>query len=163
MNSRDAIQLNLDMATMVCTMYLADLDDRDLLVRPSPGCNHIAWQLGHLIANEHAMMELLKPGSMPSLPAGFAEKHTTATSRLDSASAFYSKAEYLQHYQAQRQGTIALLKGQSDADLDQPAPEKFQAYCKNRGDLFSLQGSHVLMHVGQWAVVRRNLGRAPLF
>ena len=84
MNSRDAIQLNLDMATMVCTMYLADLDDRDLLVRPSPGCNHIAWQLGHLIANEHAMMELLKPGSMPPLPAGFAEKHTTATSRLDS-------------------------------------------------------------------------------
>ena len=163
MNARDAIQLNLDMANMVCTAYLADLDDRDLLVRPGPGCNHIAWQMGHLIGSEHEMMELVKPGSMPALPAGFSDRHNKATSRIDSASAFLSKEEYLALYHQQRQATLALLKSQSDADLDLPAPEKFRAYCKSRGDLFSLQGSHVLMHVGQWAVVRRKLGHPPLF
>lgn len=109
------------------------------------------------------MMEMVKPGSMPALPAGFADRHSKATSRIDSASAFLSKGEYLDLYQQQRQGTLSLLRGQSDADLDRPAPEKFQAYCKSRGDLFSLQGSHVMMHVGQWAVVRRKLGRPPLF
>lgn len=163
MNARDAIQLNLDMANMVCSAYLGDLDDRDLLVRPGAGCNHIAWQLGHLIGSEHEMMELVKPGSMPPLPVGFTDRHTKATSRIDSASAFLSKGEYLDLYQQQRQGTLALLRAQSDAELDLPAPEKFQAYCKSRGDLFSLQGSHLMMHVGQWAVVRRKLGRQPLF
>jgi hypothetical protein len=163
MNARDAIQLNLDMANMVCGAYLADLEDRDLLVRPGPGCNHIAWQLGHLIESEHDMMELVKPGSMSPLPVGFGDRHTKSTSRIDSASAFLSKGEYLELYQQQRQGTLALLRAQSDAELDLPAPEKFQAYSKSRGDLFSLQGSHLMMHVGQWAVVRRKLGRPPLF
>jgi hypothetical protein len=31
------------------------------------------------------------------------------------------------------------------------------------GDVFSMQGGHLLMHAGQWAVVRRKLGRKPLF
>ena len=29
--------------------------------------------------------------------------------------------------------------------------------------MFSLFGSHWLMHCGQWAVVRRELGRKPIF
>jgi hypothetical protein len=31
------------------------------------------------------------------------------------------------------------------------------------GALFSVEGSHWLMHAGQWAVIRRQLGRKPLF
>jgi hypothetical protein len=29
--------------------------------------------------------------------------------------------------------------------------------------VFSMQGSHWMMHAGQWAVLRRKLGRPPLF
>ena len=31
------------------------------------------------------------------------------------------------------------------------------------GAAFSMQGGHWLMHAGQWAVVRRQLGREPIF
>src|SRR4029078_8537321 len=88
MNAREAIKLNINTAHMICQGYLADLTDADLLVRPVPGANHIAWQLGHLLTGEHEMMQEAYPGSMPALPAGFAEKYTNDTSKLDSASAF---------------------------------------------------------------------------
>jgi len=31
------------------------------------------------------------------------------------------------------------------------------------GAMFSMHGTHYVMHAGQWAVVRRQLGRKPLF
>lgn len=163
MNSREAIKLSLDTSDMIVKMYLGDLEDADLLVRPIPGTNHIAWQLGHLITSENQFINEVAPGSMPALPPGFAERHASANSRLDSASAFLSKAEYLKLYDQQRAATIAALNRLSDADLDKPSPEKFRQYTKNVGDCFSLQGSHFLMHAGQWAIIRRKLGRAPLF
>ena len=75
------IQSNLDCANMICQSYLADLTDADLLARPAPGANHISWQLGHLLTSEHGMLEQAFPGSMPVLPAGFAEKYTNDTSK----------------------------------------------------------------------------------
>ena len=37
--------------------------------------NPIALQLGHLIASERMIVEMVTPGVSPPLPAGFAEKH----------------------------------------------------------------------------------------
>ena len=59
--------------------------------------------------------------------------------------------------------TLAKLAALTDADLDQPAPEAYRHFMRNIGDLFTIQGSHAMMHAGQWAVVRRKLGRPPLF
>ena len=56
MNARDAIKLNINSANMICQGYLADLTDAELLIRPVPGANHIAWQLGHLLVGEHGRL-----------------------------------------------------------------------------------------------------------
>ena len=56
MTQIDVIKNTIDMGHMVLTTYLSDLSDADLMVRAVPGTNHIAWQLGHLIASEHQMM-----------------------------------------------------------------------------------------------------------
>ncbi|MEX0819769.1 MAG: DinB family protein, partial [Pirellulaceae bacterium] len=66
-------------------------------------------------------------------------------------------------YQEQRAGTLAALAKLSDEDLDKPSPEAIQSYAPNVAAAFSMQGSHWLMHAGQWAVVRRQLGKPPLF
>jgi len=73
------------------------------------------------------------------------------------------QAEYLKLHAEQRAGTKALLDKVTDGDLDKPGPEAFRAYCPTIAALFALQGSHWLMHAGQWAVIRRKLGRPPLF
>ena len=163
MNAREAIRLNIDSANMICQSYLADMTDAELLVRPVPGANHTAWQLGHLLVSEYEMVELACPGSMPPLPAGFAEKYTPDTSKLDSPGAFHPKSAYMNIYEQQRAGTLKALDKLSDADFDKPGPEKFKDFVKNLGDLFSMQGTHWLMHAGQWAVTRRKLGRKPIF
>ncbi|MSR59632.1 MAG: DinB family protein [Planctomycetaceae bacterium] len=163
MNARDAIRLGLNQSNMVVQMYLGDLTDAELLVRPVPGTNHIAWQLGHLLSSSHQMIETVCPGVMAPLPAGFADKYTAESSKFDSPSAFHSKALYMSLYEQHREGTQKALEKITDADLDKPSPESFKAYAPTHGDILMFQSSHWLMHAGQWAVTRRKLGRAPLF
>jgi hypothetical protein len=160
MNVREAVKLSIDTGEFVSLAYLEDLTDAEMLRRPHPGCNHINWQIGHLIAAENMMIEKVAPGSMPALPAGFAEKYTKDTATSDDATKFAKKSELLQTYKAQRAGTLAALSKVSDADFDKPTGLD---YAPTVGSLFSLQGSHWLMHAGQWAVLRRQLGRKPLF
>jgi hypothetical protein len=106
------------------------------------------------------MTSIVAPGTMPPLPAGFAEKYTKDTATSDNAASFLKKAELLKVFEEQRAGTLKALEKQSDADLDKPTGV---AYAPTVGAMFSMQGTHWVMHAGQWAVVRRQLGRKPLF
>lgn len=163
MNSREAIRLSLDSGNMISMAYLDDMTDEELMKRPHEGCNHIKWQLGHLIVSDNQMVNGAAPGSMPDLPEGFAEKYTKETSSSDDPAAFDSKEDLLALYQQQREATLVALDGLSDEDLSQPSPEEMQSYAPTAGAAFSLLGGHWLMHAGQWAVLRRQLGRPPLF
>lgn len=163
MNARQALKESMDTPTMIAKAYLGDLTDEDLLVRPVEGANHIAWQLGHLIASEHQLVESVCPGTMPALPEGFADKYTKETAASDDASAFHTKEELLAAMDEQRAGTLAALENLSDDDLDAPSPDHLKQIAANVGGVFSMQPTHWTMHAGQWAVVRRKLGRPPLF
>ena len=61
MNARDAIKISIDSGAMVTSMYLEDLSDAELLKRPCSGCNHINWQVGHLIVSENQMLGMANP------------------------------------------------------------------------------------------------------
>jgi hypothetical protein len=163
MNAHQALKTGIASSEMISDSYLKDLTDSELMVRVVPGINHIAWQLGHLIVGEHDMINMVRPNSMPELPPGFREKHDRETHSSDDPKAFCTKAEYAAEMKKQRAGTLAVLDKLSDADLDQPAPEPLRNFLKTVGEVFSMQGSHWMMHAGQWAVLRRKLGRAPLF
>ena len=163
MNAKQALKGSVDSASFVCNAYLGDLTDADLMVRPAADCNHIAWQLGHIIAAEHQMLEGVSPGSMPKLPEGFAQKFTKDTAKSDKPADFLTKDEYLKLAGEQRAGTLALLEKMSDEELDKPGPEAMRSYCPTVGSIFTMQGTHWLMHAGQWAIIRRKLGKPPLF
>ncbi len=163
MDSRQAIKMAIDSGNMITMAYLDDLTDEQMMHRPHEQCNHIKWQLGHLIASENQMVEGVVPGSMPALPEGFADKYTKDTAKSDDASAFDSKEEFMRVYQEQRAATLAALEKQSDEDLDKASPESMQAFAPTTAAVFNLLGGHLLMHAGQWAVIRRQLGKPPLF
>ncbi|MBI2826574.1 MAG: DinB family protein [Planctomycetia bacterium] len=163
MNAKDVIRKSINSTDMIVDGYLEDLTDAELLVRPVPGANHIAWQLGHLINSEHDLVEGIAPGSMPKLPGGFKEKYAKETAASDDPKAFHTKTEYRRLLKEQRAGTFAALEKTPEGELDKPAPEEFRSYCPTVADVFLLQGTHVMMHAGQWAVTRRKLGRKPLF
>lgn len=163
MNAHDALKMTMGTAEFIGLAYLEDLTDEELMRRAAPGINHINWQVGHLLLSENQMLSAIAPGSVPPLPTGFAEKYSRDTIGVDDPAAFFKKAELLTIYKSQRAATKAALDKMSAEELDKPAPEAFQAYAPTYGAVFELQGSHWLMHCGQWAVVRRQLGKPALF
>ena len=104
-----------------------------------------------------------RPGTLPDLPSGFAEKYTSETCSSDSPEDFHSKEELLTLSKLQHDAIKAALKIVTEDELDQPGPESMKDYAPTWGAGFSLIGDHWLMHAGQWAVIRRQNGRKPMF
>jgi len=163
MNTKDAIRASMDLSMTVFTGYLADLDDAELLIRPANGCNHLAWQIGHLIASEVNLLEGICPGKAATLPEGFAHAHSKDTANSDDASGFMSKDDYMALFGKVRQATTAALEELSDEQLSQPAPEHFQSFCPTVGHMFVLIGTHPMMHSGQIVPLRRKLDKPVVF
>jgi hypothetical protein len=164
MQAREAIRTALTSTQGILSWYLSDLADADLLVRPVPNANHIAWQLGHLIVSEGNLARMgLPSAACPELPAGFADNYTPATATENTASKFATKVVYLDLFKRTREATLAALAGVTDADLDRPMTGKMSEYAPNLGALFQLVANHTMMHAGQFTVVRRKLGKPVLF
>lgn len=159
MNAKDSIKGTMALSLTVLKSYYGDMSDAELMKRPGPGCNHLAWQLGHLIASEAQLLEMLAPGTAPALPAGFAEQHNKETIGSDDASKFYTKQQYTDLLDKVRAATEAVLDKLPDGDLDKPGPERMRRMCPTIGSFFGLIATHPMMHAGQFVPVRRALGK----
>ncbi|MCG8451163.1 MAG: DinB family protein [Pirellulales bacterium] len=162
MNAIDAIKNTMTTSTMVLKNYISDLEDSELMKRPGPECNHLAWQLGHLIASECMLLESLQPGAAAELPEGFAAQHDKETCGEDDPAKFCTKAEYLELFDKVQAATTAALDKLSEADLDGPAPERFREMFPTAGHIYILIATHPMMHAGQFVPVRRALGKPIL-
>jgi hypothetical protein len=159
MNAIDAIRINLETAEMVCGSYLGDLTDDDAMKRPHPDCNHINWQIGHLIGSDHMMCSGCLPDSLPPLPDGFSEKYSKEAAGSDNPDDFIPKSQLMEIHAANRKAIMEALSAMDPAKLEQAGPESMRAYAPTVGATFNMIGAHWLMHAGQWVVVRRELGR----
>src|SRR5579871_6386221 len=143
-------------------MYLSDLSDADLLVRPVPGANHIAWQFGHVIDGERHLMNVVPGVSYPEMPAGFSETHASKNASNESTQGYLTKAQYLELFNKVRAATLAALDKLTDADLDKPNTGPMAKFAPTVGELIVLVANHTMMHAGQFTVVRRKLGKPVL-
>ncbi len=145
-------------------MTLADFTEAEMLTRPCPGANHPLWQVGHLCVAETNIMNAVKPGAMPELPAGFADKFANKkTNHIDDPKLLATKQQVVDLFIKTHQAAMAFTKTLTDADLDKPAPENFRKMFPTVGDVMGLQATHVMMHVGQIQVARRKLDKPILF
>jgi uncharacterized damage-inducible protein DinB len=162
MEVKDSILASRRMSNMVLTQYISDLSDADLMLRPTKGCNHLAWQLGHLIASDSQLLEGACPGKSFELPAGFAEAHDKKNADCDDAAKFCTKQQYLDLLAKADAAVEKVLSGMTNADFDAPSPEWIRSHFPTLGQFFTLVATHALMHAGQFAVVRRQLGKPIL-
>src|SRR4051812_21427257 len=104
------------MGDRIVNAYLGDLTDSDLLVRPVDGQNHIAWQIGHLLLTENSLLNMMKPGSSPERPAGFADSYgrDEASTKSDDPARFLKRDQYLDLWKTQRAATRAYLQAAAD-------------------------------------------------
>ncbi|MDG2221574.1 MAG: DinB family protein [Rubripirellula sp.] len=162
MNGKEAIHASANLSDLVLKNYISDLDDTELMTRPGEECNHLAWQLGHLIASEVNILDSVAPGKAITLPDGFSEAHTKETCASDVADDFCKKQEYVELYEQIRQATNSALNAATESELAAPAPESFRSFCPTVADVYILMASHPMMHAGQFAVARRKIGKPIL-
>jgi hypothetical protein len=162
MTAIDCCKYLLEENRKLVGMYISDLSDADLAVRPAPGANPIAWQLGHLIVGELMFFGKGMPGLKPvDLPAGFAEKHNGDAAKAEPQTGYLKKDEYLALFDKVRGATITALNGLTDADLDKDSG--LGDFCPTVGKTFLMCADHDMMHAGQFTVLRRKLGKPVLF
>jgi hypothetical protein len=116
----------------------------------------------------------VRDGSGILLPTKFIENHgkqqadelhngsspEQTHSAAASSSVFpYTKSQYLELRSRQRERTLELVESITDVELAAPGPEKMRSYAPTNGAALLAIGTHELMHSGQWAVVRRMLGK----
>ena len=159
MGPRDVIRNLVQFNDMVIKTYLQDLSDGDLLTRPVPGANHIAWQLGHLIHAEEQMLNTITGATTVPLPEGWDKQHGKENAGKDPPVGFRTKAEYMDWYAKVRENTMKFLSTLSDADLDKQTTGRMAKFAPTWGALLVLIANHPMMHAGQIAVLRRKLGK----
>jgi hypothetical protein len=142
--------------------YVQDLTDAELMLRPVPGMNHMAWQLGHLISSSSEMLGMIgQPGV--ALPAGFAEAHSKEAASCDDPKKFATKAVYLDLTEKVKAATVAAIEAVPDNKLEEASPEGMREYAPTTAAVLTLLGTHWLMHSGQFVAVRRKLGKPAMF
>lgn len=164
MKACQVLETTLSSTQFLTNQYLSDLSDADLLARPTPGANHIAWQLGHVINSEIGLVRSQLPNAAyPELPAGFAEQHGKETAAQEPPKGFLKKQQYIDLFNRVREATKATVAKLSDADLDRPSTGNMAQFAPTLGAFVLLVANHTLMHAGQFSVVRRKLGKPVLF
>jgi hypothetical protein len=161
MNGIAALRANLESTAHLLRWFLSDFSDADLLVRPVPGANHAAWQVGNVIGGDVLILTAQLPNAaFPALPEGFKERYGNEGTTLDDG--FPTKNELIALFDQVRAATIAALDGLSDADLDRPTTGDMARICPTLGHVFGLLANHTLLHVGQFSVIRRKLEKPVL-
>jgi hypothetical protein len=159
MTAKDVIRGLFASNDFVLNEYLKDVSDTDLLTRPVAGANHVAWQLGHLINSEAQLLKNIPGAVLPELPAGWKERYTAETSKLDQSAGFLTKSEYLALYKRIRANSLKALEAYPDADLDKRTEGRLSQIAPTHGAVFVLIANHPMMHAGQFVVLRRKLGK----
>jgi hypothetical protein len=165
MSFKQTLSRSLIRSHKTVALLVSDLSDADLLVRPVPQANHIAWQLGHLILRQRHSIGSQDLGvEYPELTPGFEDRHSDAAAGMEPPCGFLSKAEYLALWTKCHAATMAALASLSDADLDRPSKYDAAKIGPTLGDLFlALTPTQCGPHIGQFAIVRRKLGKPVLY
>jgi hypothetical protein len=163
MNAIDSIKYTLKLTDMIVGMYLGDLTQDEMMKRPCEGGNHITWQIGHLLHSTIGVAADAMSTPLPALPEGFADKYTKETAASDNLADFHTKDELMSLYATQRDALLAALDTLNDEELNQSIPKHWEQIAHTSGELQAFQPLHWMMHAGQWAVIRRQLGRPPMF
>ena len=141
--------------------FLKDFSDADMFFRPAKTANHATWQMGHLANSVRNMVTTCDPAV--AFPFEDDPRFGKSKASIDDPSFFPGKAELLGRFDQAMDTAAAWVAKLSDAELAKPTPERIRAFAPTVGNIAILLGSHPLMHIGQFTVTRRALGKPILF
>jgi uncharacterized damage-inducible protein DinB len=142
---------------------VADLSEEEMVRQPPGVPNHAAWTLGHVIHSCQAIAGEL--GVEPWLPDGWESLFGYGSSPDAVAASRHARKSALLAALADAGGRLrAALLATDESKLADPLPdEKARETLPTLGHaLLQVVAGHTAYHVGQLAVWRRAIGRAPV-
>lgn len=160
MSIAELLSKNILQAKGMIGSALADFSDADMMFRPAPTANHAIWQMGHLANSVRGMVTACDPG----VAFAFEDDPRFGKSKaaFNDASLFPAKAELLNRWDQAMDTAAAWVATLADADLVRPTPERMQRFAPTVGNVAILLAAHPYMHLGQFQVSRRALGKPHL-
>lgn len=160
----DPVQLAVDFyhqQAILVRAHLSDFSEADMVFRPAPAANHAAWQLGHLSCALVSLIHAVTPGAMPALPADFVQRHGPEGVKLNEG--FDTRDQLLDRFDEVNASAISWVSGLSEPEKSNPTPEHLRGLAATTGHMVHALPLHTMMHVGQFQVIRRALGKPVLF
>jgi uncharacterized damage-inducible protein DinB len=141
-------------------MFLKDFSDSDMMFRPAKTANHAIWQIGHLANSTRNIISACDP----TVAFSFQDDTRFGKSKasIDDPAFFPNKAEILGRFDQAMDTAAAWVAKLSDAQLAKPTPEAMQKFAPTVAAAAMLVASHPFMHLGQFSVSRRALGKPIL-
>jgi hypothetical protein len=146
---------------------LSHIPEADWFTMP-PGCpSHVAWQVGHLAFAE-ARLVVERVGGRTEigggvLPAGYATLFGRGSVPERDPAKHPSLSELRRTFDRIHEATLQTLRDTADSDLEtlvQGSPHRF---CRTKGDYARWVSHHEFQHSGQIGLIRRMLGKDPVW
>jgi DinB superfamily len=143
------------------------IPDADWFAMP-PGCpSHVAWQVGHLAFAE-ARLVVERVGGRTEvgggvLPAEFIA-HFARNSIPDASPANHpTPAEIRRVLDRVHGAALQTLRDTRDEDLETLVPGTPHRFCRTKADFARWASHHEFLHAGQIGLIRRMLGKGPVW
>jgi hypothetical protein len=156
----DAIVFALATSQVMLRRLMADMTPQDYLHRPTPQANCAAWIIGHLTLSERAALKALG-GPLPELPEGY-ERRFSRDEGCPQAAEFGDTSRLVDLFDEHRTRLIAAVRAATPEQLAKPL-DKPRPLFSTVGEMAQFMALHGAMHAGQISMIRRTLGRPPLF
>jgi len=144
---------------------LAAVDGTAWFRIPSAGVSHIAWQVGHIAMAEYRLcldrMRGVRPEDEDLISADLLERFGKGSVPEPDPAKNPSPDEVRAAFDRVHEQVLAELPGLPDNVLDEKVAPPHPMFSTKLGAL-SWAPRHELLHTGQIALLRRQLGAAPL-
>ena len=161
MSIAEMLSKNILQSKGMIDMSLKDFSDADMFFRPAKTANHAIWQMGHLANSVRGMVTTCDPSV--AFPFEDDTRFGKSKASIDDPAFFPGRAELLARFDLAMDTAAGWVAKLSDAELAKPTPERMQSFAPTVANAAMLIASHPFMHIGQFTVMRRALGKPILF
>jgi hypothetical protein len=161
MSVAELLANNIRQSKSMIDSFLKDFSDEEMFFRPAKGANNATWQIGHLANSTRGMVT----GCDQSVAFAFEDDTRFGKSKatIDDPAFFPKKKELIDRFDNAMDAAAEWVGKLSDVDLAKASPERLKQFAPTFGNVAILLGSHPMMHIGQFSVMRRALGKPVLF
>lgn len=146
---------------------LATIPEADWFVMPAGCPSHVGWQVGHLAVAE-ARLVVERIGGRTSvgggvLPADFLKLFARESVPDADPGRHPSPGEIRQVFDRVHETALQTLRDTADADLETLAVGTPHRFCRTKADFARWVSHHEFTHSGQIGLIRRMLGKGPVW